>query len=217
MPQRMHRPSLRAAVLAACLLAFGGGTAALAGPPSPGPAKAGGTKPARAAARPLWHELTADQQAALHPLAKLWNSLGEAHKRKWLALSGNFSRMSAEEQATLHSRMTEWSTLSPRQRARARLNFAEIRRLAPPDERKAKWEAYQALSEEERRRLAASAAAVPATTAMPVRPVPARKLAPVPADALHDPRSAPRIQLEPPPVQGPLLAPAARGADRPAR
>ena len=48
--------------------------------------------------------------------------------------------------------MTEWAALSPQQRAQARLNFAEIKRL-PADERKAKWEAYQALQPEEKRKL----------------------------------------------------------------
>ncbi|MFT4266026.1 MAG: DUF3106 domain-containing protein [Xenophilus sp.] len=195
---------LRAVLVAAWLAALGAGPALAEQPP--GAAKASSPKAARSA-RPQWSELTTSQQAALRPLAKLWNGLGEAHKRKWLALSVNFTRMSPAEQATLHSRMTEWSTLSARQRAQARLNFAEVKRLAPPDERKAKWQAYQALSVEERHRLAESAATLPASAAMPVRPVPVRKLAPVPAGAIAHPRSAPRIQLDPPATSGPLLAP----------
>jgi len=206
----------RAALLAAWLLgALGMAVPALAEQPPQGAAvKAASPKSARtAAARPLWSELSATQQAALRPLAKHWNGLSEAHKRKWLVLSRNFEKMNAAEQATLHSRMTDWSTLSARQRAQARLNFAEVKRLAPPDERKAKWEAYQALSEEERRALAASAATAPATTALPVRPVPVRKLAPVPADAVLHPRNSPRIQLTPPAQPGPLLAPTPAAAE----
>ncbi|MDM0041469.1 DUF3106 domain-containing protein [Variovorax sp. J22R193] len=149
--------------------------------------------------KPLWATLTAEQQAALKPLAPHWNSISEPHKRKWLALSRNYDSMKPEDQVTLHSRMTEWAGLSAQERALARLNFAEVKRL-PVDERKAKWEAYQALSEEERRKLAASASVRPASAALPIRPVPARKLAPVPAipTASAKGEHTPRIQLAPP-------------------
>ena len=149
--------------------------------------------------KPLWATLTAEQQAALKPLAPHWNSISEPHKRKWLALSRNYGSMKPEDQVTLHSRMTEWAGLSAQERALARLNFAEVKRL-PVDERKAKWEAYQALSEEERRKLAESARGRPASAALPIRPVPARKLAPVPAipTASAKGEHTPRIQLAPP-------------------
>ena len=64
--------------------------------------------------------------------------------------------MSGAEQDKLHSRMSEWAALSPQQRTQARLNFGETKRLSP-DDKKAKWEAYQALPAEEKRKLAASA------------------------------------------------------------
>ena len=136
----------------------------------------------RAEAKPTWVELTPHQQAALAPLSATWRRLGEAHKRKWLALSENFHAMPATEQARLHSRMTEWAALSPQQRNAARLNFAEARRVAPEDKR-AKWEAYQALPPEEKKRLAARAqASKPAAppTAIAAKPVPREKLAKIP-------------------------------------
>ena len=138
---------------------------------------------APASTRPLWTELTTDQQKSLAPLATHWNTLHPAQKRKWIALSHNFDGMSASEQETLHSRMTEWASLSAQDRTRARLNFAEVKRLAPEEERKAKWEAYQALSEEDKRKLAERAGTRPPSAAAPVRPVPAQKLAPVPSVA----------------------------------
>jgi len=101
-----------------------------------------------------WARLPANQKLALQPLATEWDSLDEAHRRKWMAMARNFDRMNPQEQATLHSRMTDWTALSPRERMRARLNFAEVQRLAPESERKAKWEAYRALSEDERKALA---------------------------------------------------------------
>lgn len=162
--------------------------------------------------KPLWTDLTAAQQAALRPLAQHWNGLSEAHKRKWLVLSRNYDKLGADEQATLHGRMAEWAALSARDRAQARLNFAEVKRLAPADERKAKWEAYQALSEQERRKLAASAAA-PTTAALPLRPVPERKLAPIPESALGQGHGGPRIQIAPPRTQAPMLAPVPPSAE----
>ena len=125
--------------------------------------------------KPLWTELTPAQQQALAPLSGKWDTVSDAQKRKWLALSQNFPRMSGAEQAKLHSRMSEWVALSPQQRTQARLNFGETRQLSP-DDKKAKWEAYQALSPEEKHKLAASAAKPPATAAA-VKPVPSEKLA----------------------------------------
>lgn len=146
--------------------------------------------------KPLWVELTPLQQAALKPLETHWENLGDSQKRRWLALSRNYSRMSAEDQRTLHGRMTEWATLSGRERIQARLNFAEVKQLSP-DERKAKWEAYQALSEEDRRKLAEKAPVRPKSAAVPIRPVPAQKLVQVPPPPLKG-EHGPRIELAPP-------------------
>lgn len=174
-----------------------GGSAASASAPGSSPKAVSTTKP-------LWSELTAEQQQALKPLSVHWNTLNVGQKKKWLALSRNFSSMSADDQGTLHSRMIEWAALSNQQRSQARLNFAEVKRI-PADERKAKWEQYQALSEEEKRKLAERAPAKPRGAAVPVRPVSAQKLVPVPA-VTPGGQHTPRILLAPP---APLAAPAA--------
>jgi hypothetical protein len=140
-----------------------------ASPPRTGKVAAGG---------PAWTELNPAQQQALKPLAAQWTTISEAQKRKWLALSQNYPKLPAAEQAKLHSRMTEWVALSPQQRAAARLNFADTQQLSP-DDKKAKWEAYQSLSDEEKRKLAAKAAPKPAGAATAVKPVPPQKLAKV--------------------------------------
>lgn len=129
--------------------------------------------------KPSWAELNAPQQQALRPLAGTWATMSEAQKRKWLALSANFPKLPPPEQDKLHSRMTDWVALSPQQRAQARLNFGETQRLSP-DDKKAKWEAYQALPPEQKRQLAADAAAKTPSTAAAVKPVPRQKLAAVP-------------------------------------
>jgi hypothetical protein len=160
-------------------------------------AKAASAPAQRVESRPTWSELTPDQQQALKPLASPWSGMAEAHKRKWIALSGNYRAMPPADQAKLHSRMTEWASLSPQQRTQARLNFAEAKGV-PLDERKAKWEAYQALSPEEKRKLAARAPAKTPPTAAAVRPVPSQRLANVPRHS-GDVKS-PRIAAGPAPT-----------------
>ncbi len=150
------------------------------------------------ATKPLWSELTAEQQQALKPLVSHWTTMNTGQKRKWLALSRNFATMSADDQVTLHSRMIEWAALSNQQRVQARLNFAEVKRV-PADERKAKWEQYQALSEEEKRKLAERAPAKPRGAAIPVRPVSSQKLVPVPT-VTPPGQHTPRIVLAPLPT-----------------
>jgi hypothetical protein len=166
----------------------------------------------RADTKPAWAELTGDQQQALRPLATSWPTLSEAQKRKWIALSSNYRALPQAEQAKLHSRMTEWIALSPQQRTQARLNFAEAKSLSP-DDRKAKWEAYQALSPEEKRKLAAGAAGKTPPTAAAVQPVPSQKLANVPRGTADN--KAPRIQVGPLADAHPRSHPAPAGAPAP--
>lgn len=145
---------------------------------------------------PAWTDLTADQRLSLGPLAGSWAQLSEAQKRKWIALAGNFRKMSPQEQAKLHGRMSEWASLSPQQRAQARLNFGETQQLST-EEKRAKWEAYQALAPEERRKLAESGTRKPPTTAAAVRPVAPQKLATLPKATSEDTKP-PRIVSVPP-------------------
>lgn len=110
---------------------------------------------ANASPKGKWKELTLAQQQALEPLAPHWSSLSEGQKNKWLTISKNFANLPDYEKSTMHSRMAEWATLTPQQRIQARLNFGETNRL-PQVEKKAQWEAYQSLTEEEKRKLAAA-------------------------------------------------------------
>lgn len=138
---------------------------------------------------PKWQELTPSQQQSLKPLAANWVSIGEAQKRKWLAVSKNYPSLPAPEQAKLHSRMTEWVALSAKQRVEARLNFAETKKLSPT-EKTATWQAYQALSPEEKQKLAAKAVPKPAGAAAAVKPVAPQKLAVLPVPKHGTKRSA---------------------------
>ena len=143
------------------------------------------------ASGPAWQDLTSAQQVSLGPLAALWGSLDSARKRKWIALAANYSALAPADQAKLHSRMTEWASLSPKQRDQARLNFAQSTQISPTH-KAATWQAYQALSPEEKQKLAKSAPPKPvgaATTGKPVAPdkltkIPLRKLVTTPASEL---------------------------------
>jgi hypothetical protein len=52
-------------------------------------------------------------------------------KSKWLAMAQNYLGLAPAEQAKLQSRMAEWAALNPQERERARLNFAETKKLSP--------------------------------------------------------------------------------------
>lgn len=130
-------------------------------------------------AEPRWEQLSAAEQQSLQPLASIWSSLSQGHRRKWLALAKNYSAMGDADREKLQSRMAEWAALKPKEREQARLNFAQTKKL-PPDARAATWEAYQALTEEERRALLDTAPKKPSGAAIAAKPVAPSKLAEVP-------------------------------------
>lgn len=80
--------------------------------------------------------------------------MNAAQRNKWLAISSSFDKLSTKEQNVLHERMAEWASMSPQQRALARLSFNETKSLGA-DEKKSQWEAYQALSSDDKKKLAA--------------------------------------------------------------
>lgn len=156
---------------------------------TPSPVAAPVKSTAVAATQPAWRELTSQQQLALKPLAAKWATLPDSNRRKWLAVSKNYGSLSAAEQAKMHSRMAEWVSLSQRQRSEARLQYAQTKQLTPA-EKAATWQAYQALSAEEKQKLAAKAAPKPVGAATATKPVPPQKLAVVPVTRKTPTRSA---------------------------
>ncbi len=126
-----------------------------------------------------WRELTPAQQTALQPLAAKWPTLKESQKRKWIAIASGYPAMSEPDRTLIHSRMTEWASLSQQQRAQARLNFSQAKKLAPT-QKSATWQAYQELSPEERQKLAKSATPKPSGATAIVRPVSPVKMPRVP-------------------------------------
>lgn len=126
--------------------------------PAAAQAQAGG-RPATAAAEsgPRWQDLSASQRSALKPLERDWSGIDAARKQKWVEIANRYPSMPPAEQRRISERMTEWAKLSPTERGQARLNFQNARQLAP-EERQERWQAYQELSPEQRKKLAARAA-----------------------------------------------------------
>lgn len=191
--QGHHRRRMCQALLLATLGSLAADVCAQARMSAKGPAtSAASNTPSMApATRPAWGELTAGQRQALAPLYPHWDTLSENHKRKWIAISRNFDNWSSEEQSKMHGRMSAWAGLSTVERDQARLNYAEARKVNV-DEKKARWEAYQALSDEQRDKLASSTAPKRPGVAAPAklnRGPEMVKLVP----AGGDPRSSPRV------------------------
>jgi hypothetical protein len=111
-----------------------------------------------APANPSWAELTPAQQNGLQPLANEWDKLDPFRKNKWLAIGNKFAKMTPEEQRRMHDRMREWVKLTPEQRRIARESYARAKRLNP-DQKSARWQQYQQLPEEQKKKLAADEAA----------------------------------------------------------
>lgn len=166
-PRRAGVSRTWALVLFSCI-----SLASLAGPAQ---AQVSAPRAPKVSAGPSWADLNPAQKQALAPLAGKWSQISEAQKRKWLALSQNYPQLAPAEQTKLHSRMAEWAALSPQQRSAARLNFADVKKIAPED-RKAQWEAYQSLSDEEKKKLAEGARPKPAGAAIALKPVPPQKI-----------------------------------------
>jgi hypothetical protein len=125
----------------------------------PGPAASGSPTRALPAAKPTpeqgvrWRDLKPGQQAVLKPLEREWPTIDSRRKEKWIELSVGFAKRPPDEQARIQARMSEWARLTPQERGQARLNFQEAKEL-PAIDRKARWDAYQALSPEQKQQLA---------------------------------------------------------------
>jgi hypothetical protein len=155
------------------------------------PAVAGTTGKAHASATSThlpWTALTPSQRQALAPLAETWGAFSETRKRKWIVIANSLPTLSETERAKLHERMEDWAKLSSKERDLARLNFTQSKNLTKSD-RAANWEAYQALSVEERQRLAAQATRKPTGAAVAAKAAPAERLVPIPLTR-HTPESA---------------------------
>lgn len=115
---------------------------------------------------PRFSDLPPEQRLVLKPLEKQWAGINIEGKQKWIRIAGQFGALSPDERARIQTRMSEWSRLSAAERGQVRMQFQEATKAAPQN-RQAQWEAYQALTPEQKRQLAARAASAP--TNVPAR------------------------------------------------
>lgn len=147
-----------AGVVAASVLCLSAPTAALAGQESVAAAQG------RAAEQgPKWATLLPAHRVALKPLEDDWSTFGADQKQKWVELAAQFPSLSADERQRVQTRMTEWAKLTPQQRGNARFQFKQAKELAPSN-RQARWDAYQALPDDQKKELASRAAPPQAQT-----------------------------------------------------
>lgn len=102
-----------------------------------------------------WNQLSADQRNHLAPLERSWPALSATRKMRWIEVSQRLPSMPEAERARVRQRMEEWAALSPAERVRARIQFQEAKQI-DSSQRRAQWEAYQALPPERRQELAAT-------------------------------------------------------------
>ena len=116
--------------------------------------------------KPLWRSLTPAQQVALQPLQGEWDLMDGVRKQKWLQLANRFEAMKPEEQQRLHERMREWAKLTPAERELARATYARARKIGQ-EQKSASWASYQQLPDDQKKKLAASAAGRKSTSVVP--------------------------------------------------
>jgi hypothetical protein len=88
-----------------------------------------------------------------------------------------FPAFSPDERGRVQARMTQWAQMTPHERGQARINFQEAKQVSPTN-RQAQWAAYQALSPEQKRELAARAVPPARPTAHPASPIQAIPMRP---------------------------------------
>lgn len=125
---------------------------------------------------PTWAELADNEKQILQPLAAVWDGMSTTRRRKWRSIVKNYAQLSPADQSKLSARMREWALLSTKERQLARLNFAQSKKLNS-EELASNWEAYQSLSESDRKALAVNSLPAPAGAAIAPKPIPKEKLA----------------------------------------
>ena len=74
--------------------------------------------------------------------------------KKWIQVANLYPKMKRADQERLQSRMNEWAKLSQKDRRIARDNYLSSLRF-PAEQKASAWQAYQQLSPEDKKKLAA--------------------------------------------------------------
>lgn len=116
----------------------------------------------------------------------------------------------------MHTRMADWVSLSPQQRNMARFNFNTVQNL-PKEDKKAKWEAYQALSAEDKRTLSVGTPAPSKSAATISKPAQTVRLVAPPSRTIDSAKDITRPAASAQPLDRKTLLPKApKAAELPA-
>lgn len=167
-------------------------------PAAPAMAQTPPAVPAQAPANNGWHQLGAKERQALAPLAAHWGEISEGQRSKWRTIAKNFDQLSPTDQQLMQTRMKEWAALSPVQRNQARLNFnTETVKSLSKDEKKIRWDEYQTLTDEQKRKLSAGVLTTSKTAAPSPRPPAADRLVQPSVRTLPAAALPPRTPIDP--------------------
>lgn len=155
------------------------------------PAQTAAPAPTVAAPVKRWQKLSERQKQALSPLREQWDGLPAQQRNKWLSIADTFLQLTDEEQMTMHGRMNAWARLSAKERNAARFNFNSTQSLAIDDKR-AQWEAYQALPDQEKQQLSSGPKPPAKSAARTTQPAVGRLVSP-PALPVNTPKAIPRV------------------------
>jgi hypothetical protein len=100
------------------------------------------TKPAR----PLWSELSPQQQHVLGPLAADWENLDTLRRKKWVTIANRYPKMKPDAQERLQTRMQTWSKLTQEERRMARDNYRSLKKLPDPQRQEVSQKLQKRLS-----------------------------------------------------------------------
>lgn len=90
-----------------------------------------------------WQSLTPDQRRILQPLQGIWASMDGQEQEVWRLVARHVQRKPHQLQNRLQKRMQKWAQLTPKERARARLNFMQIARRYGIQQREKEWSEYR--------------------------------------------------------------------------
>jgi hypothetical protein len=90
-----------------------------------------------------WDRLSAVERQTLEPLRDTWSTLTVEQQDKWRAIAHRVQGRPRHVRRRLAARIAQWASLSPDQRAHARLNFLELAKRYDTRQRREQWRAYQ--------------------------------------------------------------------------
>jgi hypothetical protein len=100
--------------------------------------------------KPRWSELSTLQREMLAPLSGEWDHISPAGKKTWLIIADRIALKSHDEKIRAQKRIQAWAKMTPEQRKIIRANYALAKKKLKPDEKMARWQNYQQLTEEQR-------------------------------------------------------------------